>query len=44
MLKVIGNDFHEIVVICGNKSIDTHGIIVVSFYISKRNISGGRVN
>jgi hypothetical protein len=37
---VIGNDFHETVVLCGNKS----GILVVSFYNSKFNISGGRVN
>jgi hypothetical protein len=41
---VIGNDFYENVVSCGNKSIDTHGIIVVSFYNSKFNVSGGRVN
>jgi hypothetical protein len=41
---VIGNDFHKNVVLCGIKSIDTHGRIVVSFYNSKRNISGGRVN
>jgi hypothetical protein len=43
-LKVIGNDFHENVVLCGKKSIDTNGIIVVSFYNSKPNISGDRVN
>jgi hypothetical protein len=44
LLKVIGNDFHENVVLCGNKSIDTYGMIVASFYNSKHNISGGRVN
>jgi hypothetical protein len=43
-LKVIGNDLNENVVLCGIKSIDTHGIIVVSFYNLKRNISGGRAN
>jgi hypothetical protein len=41
---VIGIDFLENVVLCGIKSIDTHRIIVVSFYNSKFNISGGRVN
>jgi hypothetical protein len=44
VIKAIGNDFHENVVLCGDKSIDTHGIIVVSFHNSKLNIGCVRVN